>query len=380
MSLKVAILGANGFIGSRAVEMLHLGCVAEVRPVVRTAQGLASLSRFNLDCRIADARDEMSLSAALEDCDTVVHAVAGDPATILKTITSVYRAAERTGIKRLVYISTASVHGQAPAPGTDENARLCDRQPIAYNNAKVKAERRLIKLRSRSPVELVILRPGIVTGPRSAWISQIATNLSAGTACWLNDGKGICNSIYVDNLVYAIQLALTNSAADGQAFIVADEETVTWADLYRPVAAALGFDVDDIRSASVIMKRRTWNDVLEFLQRNSAIRHLRSRLPRRLRSTLSTALSPLPPPAPCPWAYGEAEHVSPEVPLEMAMLYRCAVKLPDAKARRILGYKPIVTFADGCRRTLGWLAFAGYPLVPDYLSRAANAMNGYSAR
>jgi len=383
MIQKVAILGANGFIGSRAVEMLHLGGVAEVRPVVRTAQGLARLSRFNLDCRIADARHEASLAAALEGCDTVVHAVAGEPATILKSVTSVYHAAERVGIKRLVYLSTASVHGQSPPPGTDENARLSDRQPVAYNNAKVKAERRLLALRNKSSVELVILRPGIVIGPRSAWISQLATNLAMGTACWLDGGQGICNSIYVDNLVHAIQLALTTTAADGQAFIVADEVTVTWADLYGPVAAALGFDVADIAAASAIMKTRTWKDVLDVFHGHPAIRPLWLHLPRRLRSTLIAALSPLPPPVPAPWAYpaaGGASHALHEVTLEMAMLYRCTVKLPDARARHVLGYKPIVTFAEGCRRTLGWLAFAGYPLVPDYLSRAANAMNGYSAR
>ena len=383
MIQKIAILGANGFIGSRTVEMLHLGGIAEVRPVVRTAQGLAGLSRFNLDCRIADARHEASVAVAVEGCDAIVHAVAGGPSTILKSAASVYRAAERAGIKRLVYLSTASVHGQSPPPGTDENARLSEHQPVAYNNAKVKAECRLLALRGRSPVELVILRPGIVFGPRSSWISQLAANLSMGTACWLDGGRGICNSIYVDNLVHAIQLALTANEADGEAFIIADEETVTWADLYRPVAAALGFDVADMPDASGIKGVRTWRDVLDALHRHPAIRPLWLHLPRRLRSTLIAALSPLPPPVPAPWAYpaiGGASHVPHEATLEMAMLYRCTVKLSDAKARRVLGYKPIVTFAEGCRRTLGWLEFAGYPLVPDYLSRAASAMRGYSAR
>jgi len=383
VSPRVAIVGANGFIGSRAVEMLHLGGNAEVRPVVRTVQGQATLSRFDLDCRIADACDETSLSAAFKACDTVVHAVAGAPATILKSITPAYRAAERAGIRRLVYLSTAAVHGQAPPPGTDENARLSDRQPVAYNNAKVRAERRLKSLRSRGSVETVILRPGIVTGPRSAWISQFAADLLAGTACWLDGGKGICNSIYVDNLVYAIQLALTAAAADGQAFIVADEETVTWADLYRPVAAALGFDVADIAAASATVGSRKWKDVLDFLHGHPVIRPLRLRLPRRLRSTLSAALSPLPPPVPSPWTYraaGGPDCVTHEVTPEMAMLYSCTVKLSDAKARRVLGYKPTVSFEEGCRRTLGWLAFAGFPVAPDYLNQAASALNGCSAR
>ena len=117
------------------------------------------------------------------------------------------------------------------------------RQPIAYNSAKAWAERRLCVLRDKGSVELVILRPGIVTGPRSIWQTRFADELLAGNACWLDDGRAICNSIYVDNLVHAIHLALDATGADGRAFLIGDEETVTWADLYRPIAKALGFEI-----------------------------------------------------------------------------------------------------------------------------------------
>ena len=120
MMMNVAILGANGFIGGRAVEMLHLEGLAEVRPVVRSAASLARLSRFDLDCRLADAFDRSALRAAFAGCEIVVHAVAGDRNTILGTLSSTYQAAQEAGVRRLIYLSTASVHGQAPRPGTDE--------------------------------------------------------------------------------------------------------------------------------------------------------------------------------------------------------------------------------------------------------------------
>jgi nucleoside-diphosphate-sugar epimerase len=383
MSVRIAIIGANGFIGSRAVEMLHLGAAAEVRPVVRTAHGAARLFRFDLDCRIANACHEVSLRTALEGCDAVVHAVAGTPDVVLESIAPVYRAAEHAGVRRLVYLSSASVHGQAPAPGTDESGPLSDRQPIAYNNAKVRAERQLLRLRENGAVEVVILRPGIVTGPRSGWISQFASNLLAGTAYWLNDGKGICNSIYVDNLVHAIQLALTTPAADGHAFIVGDEETVTWADLYRPVVAALGFDVTDLPSATVIKQGRSQREALDALKSRAVVRSTLALIPKRLRRALRAVLSAPPQAVASPWTHdacGATQTHTIAATLEMALLYGCAAKLPDTKARRILGYRPIVTFAEGCRRTLGWLEFAGYPLVADYLNRADSAMSGYSSR
>ncbi len=139
--MKIAVLGANGFVGSRAVEMLHLGGRHDVRPVVRKIVSLARLSRFDIDWRIADARDRSALEAAFAGCDVVLHAVGGDRRTILDTLRPTYEAAETAGVRRLVYLSTASVHGQSPSPGTDESTPLNPRQPLPYNTSKILAER-----------------------------------------------------------------------------------------------------------------------------------------------------------------------------------------------------------------------------------------------
>jgi hypothetical protein len=50
----------------------------------------------------------------------------------------------------------------------------------------------------------------------------------------------------------------------------------------------------------------------------------------------------------------------------MELLHRCQYKLPHDKAARMLGYAPVVSFEEACRRTIGWLAFAGYPVVGPY--------------
>jgi nucleoside-diphosphate-sugar epimerase len=366
MVLKLAIIGANGFIGSRAVELLHLGGRAQVRPIVRSINSLARLSRFDLDCRLADARDQGALRAALEGCDVVVHAVSGDPATILGSLTPMYLAAQQAGVKRFIYLSSASVHGQAPAPGTDESTPLNDRQPIAYNNAKVRAERRLSSLRKSGGVELVILRPGIVFGPRSWWVSSFASSLLAGEAYLVNQGRGICNSIYVDNLVQAIYLAARAPRADGQTFLVGDAETLSWAQLYAPIADALGFDLDEVPNLEYVKPPRlNWNRLISRVRTSDGVaRHLRTIVPKRLRRAIRAALSQETPPL-SPWAdsaQSRTRPLQPQATLEMALLYHCTYKLPHTKAQQILGYEPIVPFAEGCRRTLGWLEFSGFPV------------------
>src|SRR5687768_18490876 len=100
--LKVAILGANGFVGSRAVEMLHLGQLATVRPIVRTFAGLARCARFQLDSKVADATDEAALRSVLEGCDVVIHSVVGNPRTIIQSAIATYLAASKPGVRRLV--------------------------------------------------------------------------------------------------------------------------------------------------------------------------------------------------------------------------------------------------------------------------------------
>ncbi|MDQ2692506.1 MAG: NAD-dependent epimerase/dehydratase family protein [Chloroflexota bacterium] len=363
--IRVAVLGANGFIGARLTEMFILNGLAEVRPIVRNYSSLARLSRFDLDARVADAFDEKAVEPALQGCDVLVHAVAGDINTVLGTLTPVYRAAEKAGVKRLVYLSSASVHGQAPQAGTDESSELSDRQALPYNNAKVQAERTLAQLRGQGDVEVVILRPGIVFGPRSSWVTRFAEDLLDGRAALLNRGQGIFNSIYVDNLVHAIYLAARRERADREVFLVGDRESVRWADLYQPIAEALGVDLADLPEGVVQEQpghqQPSWWDRLEPVRVSKPVQGLLSIFPHRVRlaayRAYETLLEPVADLSPL-----ASQAAKPVLSREMAMLYACQHKLPYEKARRVLGYQPPVAFLEAMQRTIAWLAFAGYPV------------------
>jgi nucleoside-diphosphate-sugar epimerase len=365
--LKIAILGASGFIGTRAVEMLHLGELAEVRPVVRSFANLARLSKFDLDWRLADAVDEKALTRALQGCDLAVHCVAGDTSVIMGSIVPFYKAAQANNISRIIYLSSAAVHGQAPAAGTDENSPLSDHQPVVYNNARVKAEQRLMALRSNGAVEVVILRPGIVMGPRSSrWLVAIAHDLLNGKAYLIDGGQGICNSIYVDNLVHAIHLAMTadTKAVDGEAFLIADKENVTWLEVYAPIASALGIDPADIARVVSPTFTRSWQDTWNDVRASNLVQAVLPLFPGRLKRGIKAALTEMARPA-------AAEKIGPSVDggvgldlsLEMCLLQSCKYKLPYTKAQHKLGYEPIVSYLEGMRRSIAWLSFASYPVV-----------------
>ena len=368
--IKIAVLGANGFIGARITEMFALSELTVVRPIVREYSSLARSSRFDLDARVADAFDQEALQAAFQGCDVVVHAVAGDIQTILGTLTPVYQAAQKAGVRRLVYLSSGSVHGQNPLPGADESSALSHKQTLPYNNAKVQAERMLSQLRSQGNVELVMLRPGIVFGPRSSWVINFADALLAGQAALLDRGRGICNSIYVDNLVHAIYLAAVHPAADREVFLLGDQECVTWADLYDPIAKALGHNLADLPEGIVAtqdpIQKLSWMERLEPIRVSKPVQGFLSIFPHKFRVAAYRAYETiLEPQASEPSIVHEK--VKPVISREMAMLYSCQYKLPHAKAARILGYQPPVSFQDAIQRTVSWLSFAGYPVKDEMI-------------
>ena len=351
LRVKVAVVGASGFVGGHVLRGLRAEGI-DARPVVRNARSLP----HEADRRVADARDVYAIRDAIAGCDYVVHSIVGPPDVILGTLAPVYAAAEAVGVRRMVYMSTGSVHGQTPKPGTDEKSALTVRHANPYNTAKVRAERKLRRLRARGSVELVMLRPTIVFGSGSRWIVDFATGLITGTAYVIDGARGVCNSIYVDNLAYAVRMALTAQGIDGEVFLIGDEETVTWADLYRPIAAGLGFDFDTVPSFSPpdvpLGVAKASFDAMRSSELGQA---LIARLPPGLKSTVRTAMRAARSrgvPAPPAVVAGDAGGAPTP---EMIALHRCAWRLPTDRARRLLGYRPPVPFAEGCRRSVEWL-------------------------
>ena len=371
--VTVGILGAGGFVGSRIVEQFHLEGTARVVPIVRSFSSLARPARFALETRMADALDQAALTKAFAGCDVVVNAVLGPYNQIVAEPPAIYGAAEAAKVRRLVHISTASVHGQAPEPGTDETSALRADQPFPYNNAKVRAERQFQALRRRGGVELVMLRPGIVFGPRDIWISGIARQLSQGTAYLVDGGRGICNTVYIDNLVHAVRLAL-EAPVDGEVFLIGDSETITWAEIHRWVATALGDCAPPriVNDPAIIPARRALLDRLRGIPYWKAVmRQVPLPAKERGREVLGLLKGAAAGMREARQRRSRTEWWLPAdgidaVPLETALLHRCRYKFPFAKARRMLGYEPAVTVEEGLIRSIRALALAGYAIDRDF--------------
>jgi 2-alkyl-3-oxoalkanoate reductase len=353
----VALIGASGFIGLRAAEILSADQRFCLRPIVRAPSSLAVLARQRLDWRICDLIQESSLSEALDGVEVCVHSAIGDAAQIVKMAKVTYRACAAAGVRRLVWLSSASVHGQNPTAGTDETTPLHDRHILMYNNAKVRAEWALERLSQDGHVEVVRLRPSVVYGPRSRWIVDAAAALSSGKACWIAGGSGVCNAIYVDNLVAAIQIAAVNDRAAGQSFYIGDDEPITWREFLLPIAKHFGTDERAFAELTppVIVPER--DSKLAALKMTSSYGKLAPHIPdlvKRLVKGVAQA-----------WNGGMVERNSwhpraktkPELSPEMVLLQQANWRFPSKNAREILMYRPQIAFDEGMRRSIMWLNY-----------------------
>lgn len=362
--MRVGVVGASGFIGKRALELLpDLGYA--VRPIVRSATSLQTLPGPGSDNVIANALDQRSLEHAFAGCDVILHSILGSPGLIRGAIEPLYQAAQRAGVKRIIYLSTMCVHTQAPPPGTTEESAFILRQPFPYNSAKIAAEHQLLKLRRAGDVEVVIFRPGIVFGPRSRWITDLAQALTDGSVYLVQDGQSICNTTYVDNLIHGIHLAIPMAAADQQAFFVGEHETVTWEDFYRPFAIAFGIDPNAIARLDIpSFAPPKWQKQLRArIQDSVIVQKALVQIDENWKQNLKSLVRRSPPTSTPAQTRTVSQPRPPVMSREMASLQQCHYKLPLTKAQSILGYEPISSFPEACEHTIRWLAAEGYPII-----------------
>jgi nucleoside-diphosphate-sugar epimerase len=363
--MKWAVLGASGFIGSRLVETLHLSG-ADVRPIVRQVSSLARVARFQLDWRIAALDDSAALTDAMKGCDTLVHCAVGDDSVVVHAVAPIYAAAQRAGIRRIVYLSSAAVHGLHPDPSTTEETPLPQDERLSYYRAKIRAEMEWNRARRAGTTEFVGLRPGIVFGPRSFWCADVVSRAFAGSLYLTGGGQGVCNTIYVDNLIHALLRAGEANGVDGHYFLVRDREDITWAQFYDPLLRSCGHNLGDVPLVKtpdffpLPVDRKLINRVRQV----PAIRKTLKSMPKLVKRVGKAMLRAAPAPFEVSrWKSPERPEL--ELSEEMVGLQTCRWRIPFAKAERMLGYQPQVTFAEGMHRSIGWLQFAGYPCQTD---------------
>jgi len=236
----VLVTGATGFLGSHVVEA-HLEAGCRVRCSVRSTSDLRWLEGLDVERVELDVRDASGISDAMVGIDTVVHAAGITRATteadyFRVNATGARRLAEAAvtaGVSRFVLISSLAARGPDGMAG-----------PVSpYGESKRRGED-LARL-FEEKVELVVLRPGGVYGPRDTELLPLFQTAGRG---WLMVPAGgpPLQPVYATDVARLVVAASTLPYAGLGPFPVAEERAYGWDEVAAGLSSALGRRVRSI--------------------------------------------------------------------------------------------------------------------------------------
>jgi uncharacterized protein YbjT (DUF2867 family) len=201
--VRIAITGANGFVGRHVVAALLDGeAPVEIRAIVRDPDRAgAELTGAGLEMRRADVTEPASLDGAFAGVDVVVHTVAipterhGSFERVNAEGTrAVVRAAERAGVGKIVHLSAIGASPESPYP---------------FLRSKGLGQAAVIS----SAVPHVVLRPSVLFGAGDDFFPRLRFSLRFPVVPLPGGGTARFQPLHVLDLARAIVVAARGPVA-----------------------------------------------------------------------------------------------------------------------------------------------------------------------
>ena len=251
MSAAVLVTGATGLVGRAVTERLLLDQRA-VRIAVRTLDAALHMAEV---VQVGDIGPETDWTSALDNVDCVVHCAARahvfrdaspDPLAAYREVNvqGTRRLAEQAsecGVRRVVLVSSVKVNGERTQPGSPFMFSDPVAPEDAYGRSKWEAEQALNDVGARTGLEVVVVRPPLVYGPRAKGnFSRLLELVKRGLPLPLAAVNNRRSMVALDNLVDLLIRCIDHPAAIGQTFMVSDGEDLSTPDLIRRQGRAMG--------------------------------------------------------------------------------------------------------------------------------------------
>jgi nucleoside-diphosphate-sugar epimerase len=326
--MRVLITGGTGFIGSR----LALRCAGRGDEVLVLAQenteaesaNREALESAGVELRLGSVTDPESVRRAMEGVDLVVHLAATQhemnvpdekfQAVNVEGTRNVLDGAAEAHVRRVVHGSTIGVYGK-PNGVLDETSPV-DPDNI-YGVTKLEGERLALDQADRVPV--VAVRIPEVYGPGDRRLLKLFKAIDRGAFFMIGGGRNLHHLIYVDDLVDGLLAAAEAPDTPGELFLLAGPEPVSTDRMVLAVAEAVGKPGPRFRAP-------LWPFVI-------------------LATAMELTLRPL--------------GIQPPLHRRRLDFFRKSFELSAAKARRVFGFSPSVSFEEGARRTAEWYRAEG---------------------
>ncbi len=320
---RFLVMGGSGMLGFETVRQL-LGRGHDVRVL-----DLEPMPDPPCESVVGDIRDPAAVQKACAGRDVVIQAAAAvwnvrTPRGLYDEVNVggnrlVIDTCRRLGIPRLVYTSSMDVvvDGRKPIVDGDESLPYPGQlPPDAYSRSKIIAEM-MVLAANGADLATCVLRPVGMYGPRDKYhLGNVIGMARKGVSLRLGNGSARFSHAYSENVAHAHVLAAERlrpgSAESGQCYFICD---------HYPAENLFDFMEPFLRALELPVPRRS--------------------IPYRLAYALSAA----------------AEVVAPYSNFNrFAVIQTCVDHtFVDARARRELGYAPIVSREEAFRRSLAWL-------------------------
>lgn len=248
MSVKIAVTGANGFVG-RAVSRVLLAQGFDVVGVVRRE----AVCESGVIRKTVDSLDTLR-PEVFDGCAAVIHLAARvhvmrdaavESLSVFRAVNvegalRVAQAAVSAGARRFVYMS--SIKALADRDNGRPLNEIDVRHPTDfYGVSKAEGEVALQGFGARTGMDVIIVRPPLVYGPevRANFLSlvkAIAKGLPLPIGA-VNARRSLC---FINNLASATVLCAIHPSATGGLFHVTDGDDPAVADLARSIGRHLG--------------------------------------------------------------------------------------------------------------------------------------------
>jgi len=314
--MRVFVTGATGFIGGEIVQ--RLAPRHAVLAMSRSPAGDDTVRKLGAEPVRCDL---LTLGAGrVPACDAVVHCAAWvEPwgrredywRANVEGTERVLAAARAAGACRFVHMSTEAVlwRGQH-LRDVDETHPYPKSTPYLYAETKAEAERRVVAANTPG-FATIVLRPRFVWGPGDrTLVPEARAMVERGAFVWLDGGRARTSTTHVANLAHATELALEQGRG-GEIYFVTDGEITDFKSFLTKLLGAHGVTLPE--------------------------RSLPSWLVRPAAALIESLWRVLGPEGPPPLTRHAVD------------LLCCDCTLRDDKARRELGYAPVVTVEDGLR-------------------------------
>lgn len=249
--MKVLVTGATSLLGGAVVD--RLTSRGDDVSVFQRRSGLTGATEH-----LGDIADRDAVDRAVDGATAIIHLAARvgvtgpwseyEASNVVGT-QNIVGAAQASGVRRLVYVSSPSVahHGDSLVGA---QAGPADPDRARGNYARSKAYGELVALGSdSSDLATVAMRPHLVWGPGDTQlIGRIVERARAGRLPTIGTGAALIDTTYVDNAADALVAALDRAPElGGRALVVTNGEPRPVREILNRIVLAAGLEPSRVR-------------------------------------------------------------------------------------------------------------------------------------